>query len=79
MLQIMPLSGEIFHPGVNSAILDPFANLKSVASSIPEILNEFKICRQTDTAQTLLQTSKQYLPWQVITSKWNSTVTLFRG
>jgi len=53
MIQIMPLSGEIFHPGVNSAILDPFANLKSVASSIPEILNKFKICRQTDTAQTL--------------------------
>jgi len=33
---------------MNPAILDPFAKLKSVASSVPEILKEFKICRQTD-------------------------------
>jgi len=50
--QTTPLSGEIFTPAVNPAIFDPFANLKRVASSVPEILKEFKICRQTPQRQT---------------------------
>ena len=39
-------------------------NLKSVASSVPEILKEFKICRQTDTCRysAPFPTSKHDLP-----------------
>jgi len=41
--------GNFLNPGVNPTIFDLFAKLKSLASSIPEILKQFKICRQTDT------------------------------
>jgi len=43
VIQTTTLSGEIFHPRVNRAIVDPFAKFEQ-RSFIPEILKEFKIC-----------------------------------
>ena len=52
---------------MNTVILDPLPNLKSVDSPIPEILKEFKICRQTNRQTDTVHRapfpqSKYYLP-----------------
>jgi len=74
--QTTHLSGAIFHACVNPDILDPFPNLMSVASYIPEILKEFKMCRQTNRhgMWTVHRSSNQnitchahFVAWQVIT------------
>jgi len=47
--QTTPVWGEIFILWVGLAVVDPLAKFKHcIASSVPEILKEFKICRQTD-------------------------------
>jgi len=46
--QTMSLSGEIFHPAVNTAIPDPFAKFEEHSFIRSRKLKEFKICRQTD-------------------------------
>jgi len=43
-----PLGGGVT-PGVGLAVSIHLPNLKNVASSIGEILKEFKICRETNT------------------------------
>ena len=76
--------GKFVTPVVDHLILYSFA--KSLASSIPRILKEFKICSETDTVQRIdtvhhsrhqyITCHAQFVVWQVVISGTDSVTRL---